>query len=167
MRKNFNGRPEIIGFSLHAHEGDPKKTLLKALEPLDLSQFDRIAATGRRFRHFVNLSSISEPEAVEYAYKYVKPEGVSCPAVISAGGETFMVYVLDKNGRIANVMTGNKCASGTGEFLLQQLRRMNVSWMKLSRGQPRKSLTMYPADVRCFVNPTAPMPPTKVCRKQK
>ena len=127
MAENNNGRPEIIGFSLHAHEGDPKKTLIKALEPLDLNQFDRIAATGRRFRHFVNLSSISEPEAVEYAYKYVKPDGVSCPAVISAGGETFMVYILDKNGRIANVMTGNKCASGTGEFLLQQLRRMNVS----------------------------------------
>ena len=127
MQKNQNGRPEVIGFSLHAHEGDPKKTLLKALELFDLSQFDRIAATGRRFRHFVNLSSISEPEAVEYAYKYVKPDGVSCPAVISAGGETFMVYALDKNGRIANVMTGNKCASGTGEFLLQQLRRMNVS----------------------------------------
>ena len=122
-----NGHPEIIGFSLHPHEGDPKKTLLKALEPIDLSQFDRIAATGRRFRHFVNLSSISEPEAVEYAYKHVKPKGIKCPAVISAGGETFMVYVLDQKGRISNVLTGNKCASGTGEFLLQQLRRMNVS----------------------------------------
>jgi predicted CoA-substrate-specific enzyme activase len=125
--KNKNEQPQIIGFSLHAHEGDPKKTLLKALETLDLSEYNRIAATGRRFRHFVNLSSISEPEAVEYAYKYVKPEGVSCPALISAGGETFMVYVLDNDGRIANVITGNKCASGTGEFLLQQLRRMDVS----------------------------------------
>ena len=122
-----NGLPEVTGFSLLPHEGDPKKTLLKALESLDPAQFDRIAATGRKFRHFVNLSSISEPEAVEYAYKYVKPEGINCPALISAGGETFMVYVLDKRGRIANVMTGNKCASGTGEFLLQQLRRMNVS----------------------------------------
>jgi predicted CoA-substrate-specific enzyme activase len=127
MPENKSERLKIIDFSLHAHEGDPKKTLLKALEPLDLNQFSRIAATGRKFRHFVNLSSISEPEAVEYAYPYVKPEGVSCPAVISAGGETFMVYVLDKKGRIANVITGNKCASGTGEFLLQQLRRMNVS----------------------------------------
>jgi predicted CoA-substrate-specific enzyme activase len=38
-----------------------------------------------------------------------------------------MVYALDRSGRIANVITGNKCASGTGEFFLQQLRRMNVS----------------------------------------
>ena len=36
-------------------------------------------------------------------------------------------------GRIANVITGNKCASGTGEFFLQQLRRMDVS---LGGGRP-------------------------------
>jgi predicted CoA-substrate-specific enzyme activase len=97
------------------------------LESLEIGHFDRIAATGRKFRKFVNLSSIPEPEAIEHAYPFVKPEGVDCPAVVSAGGETFMVYALDRSGRIANVITGNKCASGTGEFFLQQLRRMNVS----------------------------------------
>ncbi|MFO8085720.1 MAG: acyl-CoA dehydratase activase [Desulfobacterales bacterium] len=127
IRSGNTEKPKILNFSLHPHEGDPKKTLIKALEPLEISHFDRIAATGRKFRHFVELSSISEPEAVEYAYQYVKPGKTDCPAVISAGGETFMVYALDHKGRISNVITGNKCASGTGEFLLQQLRRMNVS----------------------------------------
>ncbi|MBW2656291.1 MAG: activase, partial [Deltaproteobacteria bacterium] len=94
---------------------------------IDLPSFDRIAATGRKFRKFVNLSSIPEPQAVEFAYPYVKPADIDCPAVVSAGGETFMVYALDHSGRISNVITGNKCASGTGEFFLQQLRRMNVS----------------------------------------
>jgi predicted CoA-substrate-specific enzyme activase len=119
--------PRVIDYSLHPHEGDPKQTLLKAFDRIDLESFDRIAATGRKFRKFVNLSSIPEPQAVEFAYPYVKPAGVDCPAVVSAGGETFMVYALDRSGRIANVITGNKCASGTGEFFLQQLRRMNVS----------------------------------------
>ncbi|MGE5258404.1 MAG: acyl-CoA dehydratase activase [Hyphomicrobiales bacterium] len=118
--------PRVIAHSLHVHEGDPKRTLKRALDGIDAHSFDRIAATGRKFRKFVNLTSISEPEAVEYAYPFVKPAGVDCPAVVSAGGETFMVYVLDRSGRIANVATGNKCASGTGEFFLQQLRRMNV-----------------------------------------
>ena len=120
-------KPRIIDFSLHPHEGDPKQTLLNAFERLDPESFDRIAATGRKFRRFINLSSISEPEAVEYAYPYVKPPEVDCPAVVSAGGETFMVYALNRSGSIANVITGNKCASGTGEFFLQQLRRMDVS----------------------------------------
>jgi len=121
-----NKKPRVVEYSLHPHEGNPKKTLLSVLERLDLNSFDRIAATGRRFRKFVNLSSIPEPQAVEFAYQFVKPSDVSCPAIVSAGGETFMVYVLNRLGQISNVLTGNKCASGTGEFFLQQLRRMNV-----------------------------------------
>jgi len=121
------GNPRVVQSSLHPHEGNPKQTLLSAIKDLDLQSFDRIGATGRKFRSFVNISSISEPEAVEYAYRFVKPQNISCPAVVSAGGETFMVYVLDRFGQISNVLTGNKCASGTGEFFLQQLRRMNVT----------------------------------------
>jgi predicted CoA-substrate-specific enzyme activase len=120
-------RPIILSHVLCPHEGNPKATLVRALQSLDIGVVNRIAATGRKFRHFVNLTSIPEPEAVEYAYPYVKPDGMDCTAVVSAGGETFMVYALDRSGRIANVITGNKCASGTGEFFLQQLRRMNVS----------------------------------------
>jgi len=125
--KKSESKPRIVKSSLHIHEGDPKQTLLAALKNFDLKSFDRIAATGRKFRKFVNLSSIPEPEAVELAYEFVKPKSISCPAIVSAGGETFMVYVLNRLGQISNVVTGNKCASGTGEFLLQQLRRMNVS----------------------------------------
>ena len=111
----------------HPHEGDPKHTLSTIVERLYLSSFDHIALTGRKFTNFVNLTTISEPEATERAYSFVKPEGKNCPAIVSAGGETFMVYALDNNGKISNVITGNKCASGTGEFFLQQLRRMDVS----------------------------------------
>ena len=122
-----NLSPRIISHSLQTHEGDPKSSLIKILKDLDIRSFDRIAATGRKFRQFINLSSIPEPEAVEHAYAFVRPPGVDCPAIVSAGGETFMAYMLDRSGRISNVATGNKCASGTGEFFLQQLRRMNVT----------------------------------------
>ena len=121
------GRPRIIDTAFLPHDGNPRQTLVTAFKALDMGSFDRISATGRKFRKFINLSSISEPEAIEYAYPFTRPVGINCPAVISAGGETFMVYVLDRSGRISNVITGNKCASGTGEFFLQQLRRMDVS----------------------------------------
>jgi len=120
-------RIQIVGHGRYPHEGDPRGTLLSALSDFDPSECDKLAVTGRRFRGSVNLSSISEPEAVGYAYRFLKPEGIDCPAIVSAGGETFMVYALDAAGNIANVITGNKCASGTGEFFLQQLRRMNVT----------------------------------------
>ena len=118
--------PHVTGFLILSHEGDPRRTLLSAFEQLGKS-FDRIASTGRRFHKLLNLSTISEPEAVEYAYGFVKSPEIASPAIVSAGGETFMVYVLNRAGRISNVRTGNKCASGTGEFFLQQIRRMNVS----------------------------------------
>jgi len=47
--------------------------------------------------------------------------------VVSAGGENFLVYILGKDGKIWAVRTGNKCASGTGEFFLQQIRRIGLS----------------------------------------
>lgn len=128
-----NKKPRVIKYSLHAHEGNPRQTLASAIKDFDLNTFDKVVVTGRKFCNFVKLSSVSEPEAVEYAYKFIKPSNVSCPAVVSAGGETFMVYAMDKFGQISNVITGNKCASGTGEFFLQQLRRMNVSLEEASK----------------------------------
>jgi predicted CoA-substrate-specific enzyme activase len=126
-RAEKNSGTRVVDFSVHYHGGDPKQSMMSVVENIDFNTFDRIAVTGRKFHRFINLSAISEPEAVEHAFKFIKPEGVSCPAVVSAGGETFMTYVLNSNGRISNVLTGNKCASGTGEFFLQQLRRMDVS----------------------------------------
>lgn len=146
---NTGAQPQIIRHTALAHEGDPKETLRVVLRDFDGHDFDRIAVTGRRFRKYVNLSSIPEPEAVEYAYRYTKPSGVDCPAVVSAGGETFMVYVLDSFGKISNVVTGNKCASGTGEFLLQQLRRMDVSLQKAARWAAIES--PYHVSGRCSV----------------
>jgi predicted CoA-substrate-specific enzyme activase len=128
MAKNGpNQKPRIVEYSLIAHDGNPKKTLQKAIQGIDFDSIDHIATTGRKFRTSLNLTSIAEPEAVESAYPFAKPQDIDCPAIISAGGETFMIYVLDGRGRITNVITGNKCASGTGEFFLQQLRRMDIS----------------------------------------
>ena len=122
-----NGRPQVDWASTRAHEGNARGTLLDMLEQVKDPEELRIAATGRKFRHLLELSRLSEPQALEQALKFVLPQGHPYRTVISAGGETFMVYHLDAQGRIQNIHTGNKCASGTGEFLLQQLSRMELS----------------------------------------
>ncbi|MBW1866932.1 MAG: hypothetical protein JRI38_04205 [Deltaproteobacteria bacterium] len=151
MENSSGGKdqPRIIDTAFLPHDGNPRQTLVAAFKHLDLSSFDRIGATGRKFRKFVNLSSISESEAIEYAYPFTKPRKIECPAVISAGGETFMVYVLDHSGRISNVLTGNKCASGTGEFFIQQLRRMDVSLEEAAQWAAVE--TPYHVSGRCSV----------------
>ncbi|MFQ6606131.1 MAG: acyl-CoA dehydratase activase [Fidelibacterota bacterium] len=123
-----NGQqPEVQQVFSRPHEGNPKQVITDLFQQLDVSKYKNIAVTGRKFKSFLNLPTISEPLAVERAYHYVNGRGSKYNAVISAGGETFMVYQLDSNGRISKVYTGNKCASGTGEFFLQQTRRMDVS----------------------------------------
>lgn len=109
------------------HGGNPRQALLKALEGLDLDEFDGLAVTGRKLRNSLNLSVISEPEASEEALGYLNTSGREhFSAILSCGAETFIVYTLDSQGKICAAGGGNKCASGTGEFFLQQIKRINI-----------------------------------------
>lgn len=126
VRRN-GGKTEIIDTLTVTHEGNPRKTLTEALERIEDVRTIPIAVTGRKFRQFVALTTISEPEAVEIAVSHVLDGNDRYRVVVSAGGETFLVYHLDEDKRIQGIQTGNKCASGTGEFFLQQIGRMNLS----------------------------------------
>jgi hypothetical protein len=64
--------PEILHHAVYPHDGDPKQTLHKALQSVAWETIDKVAATGRKFRQFLNISSIAEPEAVEYAYNHAQ-----------------------------------------------------------------------------------------------
>jgi predicted CoA-substrate-specific enzyme activase len=108
------------------HDGNPRRAFLDVFSSITPGQYDRIAVTGRKFRQFINLTSIPEPQAVESALSHIQNGNGPLDAVISAGGETFLIYVIGKDGKICSVQTGNKCASGTGEFFLQQIRRMGL-----------------------------------------
>ena len=111
---------------LRPHEGDPRTALREVVAEI-VTPGSRILVTGRRFLEFVALPSLTEPEAVEHALGFVvNGTGARYDAVVSAGGETFMVYGLDAAHKIAAISTGNKCASGTGEFFLQQIRRLDL-----------------------------------------
>lgn len=85
-----------------------------------------IGITGRKFRDLMAITTISEPEAIELAYDHIKPKYHGIDSILSAGSESILLYTLEDRGRISSVVTGNKCASGTGEFFLQQLKRMDL-----------------------------------------
>ena len=46
-------------------------------------------------------------------------------AVASLGGESFLVYMFT-DGAITHVLSHDKCAAGSGEFFVQQIRRMGL-----------------------------------------
>ena len=132
---NADGRIEILKSISLNHEGNPARTVLKGLQKLDLPQGIPAAVTGRKFRHLLDLPTISEPQAIETALSYKNFVKDGYRTVLSAGGETFMAYLLDADGKVETVHTGNKCASGTGEFLAQQLGRMGLTLNDMSAMQ--------------------------------
>ncbi|MBN2545626.1 MAG: activase [Spirochaetes bacterium] len=123
---NINNEYAIKNVIVKEHEGDPKNYLREYLDKFNIED-KYIAVTGRKFRFFTNIPSITEPEATEIAYEFVnKNKTINHDAIVSAGGESFIVYQIDKKGKITKISSGNKCASGTGEFFLQQIKRMNI-----------------------------------------
>lgn len=131
------------------HESNPKQALKDILGIFNLSEYDYIAATGRKFKELLTIPTITEPEATEYAVKFTTLESVHLDAVASLGAENFIVYLLNKNNNILSVETGNKCASGTGEFFLQQIRRMNVDVEEATR--LAKGSDIHKVSGRCSV----------------
>ncbi len=147
--QNINGEIRIKNIKVEEHSGDPKGVFSKNLDKISLNgQF--IAITGRKFREITNIPSIIEPEATEIAYQYLNKDGKKYDAVVSAGGESFIVYEIDRKGRISRISSGNKCASGTGEFFLQQIRRMNVN-IKQAVELARTSENPHQLSGRCSV----------------
>ncbi len=148
----IEGRGEdlrVVRTFVRPHEGDPKRVLAEFMEGYDF-EGKFLAITGRKFRNLTVIPSITEPEATELAYQFVNREGGHYDAIVSAGGESFMVYQIDRTGRISRVSSGNKCASGTGEFFLQQIRRMDLG-IEEAVALARSSQQPYELSGRCSV----------------
>lgn len=114
---------EIVRSSYSFHEGHVKDTLSRALKEFDIKEIGAIALTsscpdifaaGTRFD-----SRISVISAARHFYK--RPG-----AVLIVGGEKFGLAVFDAGGDYRNYKSNSSCAAGTGSFLEQQARRLNI-----------------------------------------
>ncbi|MHC4949050.1 MAG: acyl-CoA dehydratase activase, partial [Planctomycetota bacterium] len=98
-----------------AHRGRPLDVLEALLATPDLADAESFGVSG-------HLGHVPEVAAVQRALRELDGE---FDAVASLGGESFLVYLL-ADGRITNVLSHNKCAAGSGEFLVQQVGRMGL-----------------------------------------
>lgn len=130
------------------HDGRVATTLKGILQQRSPS---RLGITGRKFRHLVSLPTVAEPEAVEWAYGHLRDRYPDIQGIVSAGGESFLLYLLDDRGRIRAVNSGNKCAAGTGEFFLQQIRRMELGIQQALSLALAGHAEPYPVAGRCSV----------------
>jgi predicted CoA-substrate-specific enzyme activase len=126
---------------IKAHEGDYLETLNNILATSTTLDNVKAIATGTEGRYLLNINSEVESLCIE---KAVAELGHKVNAVVSLGGENFVIYVLGPEGTIVTSYSGNKCASGTGEFFKQQLRRMDMDFDDISsipNNRPVQSLS--------------------------
>jgi predicted CoA-substrate-specific enzyme activase len=98
-----------------AHLGRPVEVLGELLRAGEFAGAECFGVSG-------HLGHLSEAAAIQRALREL-PGGFD--AVVSLGGESFLVYLLT-DGRITNVLSHNKCAAGSGEFFVQQIGRMGL-----------------------------------------
>ena len=98
-----------------AHRGRPLETLRELLAGAEFAGAEHFGVSGR-------LGHVSEASAIQRAAREVPGD---FDAVAALGGESFLAYIL-ADGRIINVLSHNKCAAGSGEFLVQQIGRMGI-----------------------------------------
>ncbi|MDR0313512.1 MAG: activase, partial [Treponema sp.] len=127
------------------HEGDFGEAARRLLREGKVPQGIPALVTGNEGRFMFDVAGTLEPLCVEAALKALKLEA---DAVVSMGGEDLIVYSLDK-GKIINNFSGNKCASGTGEFLKQQLARMDMRLEDIEKVSD--SAKVYALSTRCSV----------------
>ena len=114
----------VVWSSVLPHEGDfpaaVRKTLAGRIPSL---RRPRSLVTGNEGRGLFALNNTIEPLCIEAALRAI---GEKVDAVVTMGGEDLVVYTVDDRCAIVNNFSGNKCASGTGEFFKQQLARMDM-----------------------------------------
>jgi len=122
-----------------AHQGRPLEVLSGLLAEPEFADAVAIGVSG-------HLGHIPEVTAIQRA---LRETAGGFDAVVSLGGESFLVYIL-ADGRIAHVLSHNKCAAGSGEFFVQQIGRMGLGLEEAIR---RSSLGhVVPLASRCSVH---------------
>jgi predicted CoA-substrate-specific enzyme activase len=142
-----NGR--VLWSAAIPHEGDFPSAIKKLLEDGKAQEGIPALATGNEGRFMFNVTGTLEPLCAEAALRALGPAGKGVDAIVSMGGEDLIVYRLDEAGKIVNSFSGNKCASGTGEFLKQQLARMDMTLADVDKVPD--TARVYPLSTRCSV----------------
>jgi predicted CoA-substrate-specific enzyme activase len=114
---------EICRTTYQFHNGNIAETFAGMMTDVDEGRICGIAATS------------STPSVIEATRRYDNRVAVieaarhfhhKIGAILIVGGEAFGLIGFDENGRYRSFRTNTSCAAGTGSFLDQQARRLNL-----------------------------------------
>jgi predicted CoA-substrate-specific enzyme activase len=106
---------------IRRHAGDPEGTVRRMLEHCGPTPRGAIV-TAPQPVSFLSLPFLPESICIEAALGH---SGTRADLVLSLGGESFVVYCMAERS-VRRMISSNRCAAGSGEFLVQQFGRMNL-----------------------------------------
>jgi predicted CoA-substrate-specific enzyme activase len=120
----INPGKEVVKSAYIFHHGNVVENLVNTLNNFDLSGICGIASTS------------STPSVIKVAGQYDNRISIitaaqhlhqKIGAILIVGGERFGLISFDDNGDYLNFKSNTLCAAGTGSFLDQQAKRLNLS----------------------------------------
>jgi predicted CoA-substrate-specific enzyme activase len=113
----------ILASSYSFHHGRITETLLKLRENFDLSDIRGIATVSKDWFDQRHVSFFDPQTSVVTAGKALCNEPGS---IMLVGAEKFQLIHLNNEGNYEHTATNTSCAVGTGSFLDQQAKRLNL-----------------------------------------
>ncbi len=115
---------EILKTAYSFHNGNIESALTEHLEQFSLADIDSIALTSPGGAIIKNAHVFDSRIAfISSAKHFHKTVG----SILIVGAEKFGVILFDENGEYLNYRSNSSCAAGTGSFLDQQAKRLNLS----------------------------------------
>ncbi|MCP4603173.1 MAG: hypothetical protein GY847_22105 [Proteobacteria bacterium] len=130
-------------------EGNIADVLLSILRDYPLSNVSKVGVTGTGHEYVGNMfKSIDSVICFLEGTKYFYP---SISNIIFIGGESFGLIELNEKGNYKRHNINTSCAAGTGSFIDQQAKRINVSTENLADLASNFSGTAPQIATRCAV----------------
>ncbi len=114
---------QILNTSSTYHFGEVKKTLINLIVPLDIANIEYIACTESTPSFVKANKRYDEQLSIIRAAKH---NHSLFDAILHIGGEKFSLSHFDASLKYLGARHNTSCAAGTGSFLDQQARRLNL-----------------------------------------
>jgi len=113
----------ILGSFYRLHRGDIEGTVYGVLDALELEDADVVAATTSTPSFIPAHQRIDNQVSLITAGRHLYPDTRS---ILTVGAERFGLIRFDARGSYLSYRANSLCAAGTGGFLDQQARRLNL-----------------------------------------
>lgn len=114
-------------FLYRAHLGHPVRILHEMLQELPKNDYT-VGITGSGAELFSSSLDLDPIHSIEAQIAAVREQFGEVRNILDVGGGSATIIYLDENGKFLNYSANSLCAAGTGSFLDEQARRLEITY---------------------------------------